>query len=953
MKSIFISYSWDSEIHKEWVKKLADTLQEDENFDVIWDGYDLDSLSDKNSYMEKSVWESDYILIVSTKKYKEKSDERKGGVGIEAYMASANHWGKMTSNNKRTNIILLLREPESIPRYLAGHFHIDFTADDNFPFAIETLKKLLLDQARHTRPEKKTSSVKTYHLTKASEIIGIGAKNRTPIISCENGTDFSGGNKIKFELWEVKNPGGMSSHILALHNNIHIGQTLERAADEIIDKNIKISTLQILRPKEKKKGSLSFESILKDKEYKTRISISELTYDEYVWDYCIGSDFKDVIPPDAIEFYTNQELCDADGKIFESSIKALEQDLSELSEYSANLIIGSGGIGKTSLCLSLVNRLITNKENDFLTILIRSEDIRKYIENNKLTLLNINGIYDVYELQAKYLNHINIFDKNTFELSIVSGKIIIVIDGLDELSSIFGSRFDLIEFLTSIKKLHSELGASRIVLTTRENTVISDSLIEELNIKKYTLLGFKIENCEKYLATRFKYHDDKFSITSKIIAQILRCSLSSGNRIIPFFVDVISNIYEDNLNNKESDNDFSLNEDETPYPSLNEINDHIIISIFEREKVRHKFPITHIDMLELFKVINLELLESWKLDELSEVVNAFYDNQSSEILSCILKNPLLISGEGKVNYKYEFLHSYFNSLSIFELMLNPVDDNQTIKLLSKSGKDTPEFKDLVKFLQGKPNALMLLKTILIRVRDNALSVEGKDKLSYERSISAVENIISLVNYLKQSTKKVFSDDIKEMYDATVTNKISGLFINGDLPPLDLTDTCISHSKFKNYSRFLKCDFDGAKFNNTQFINCHNDSHKSSSLLKASIDRHSCDVGDLDYSFNMLSDAQETSLEVLNEEMTKFLASFYKGSNFRENNKLHIRFSNHVEGLRKSNFQKLISHGYFRVKKEKEVDIFYEVSESFKPSVRRFLNDGYKDGKIKLFIKLLG
>ncbi|MDO7497441.1 hypothetical protein Q5X69_09210 [Acinetobacter baumannii] len=31
---IFISYSWDSEEHKEWVGNLADCLEEDERFDV-------------------------------------------------------------------------------------------------------------------------------------------------------------------------------------------------------------------------------------------------------------------------------------------------------------------------------------------------------------------------------------------------------------------------------------------------------------------------------------------------------------------------------------------------------------------------------------------------------------------------------------------------------------------------------------------------------------------------------------------------------------------------------------------------------------------------------------------------------------------------------------------------------------------------------------------------------
>ncbi|XCN86030.1 hypothetical protein AAC723_06325 [Klebsiella pneumoniae] len=173
-------------------------------------------------------------------------------------------------------------------------------------------------------------------------------------------------------------------------------------------------------------------------------------------------------------------------------------------------------------------------------------------------------------MQAKYLKHVNVFDRNTFLLSILSGKIIIVIDGLDELSSIFGDKFDLVAFLKSLTRLHDELGETRILLTTRENNSISQELISDLNINVYNLLGFKIANCNKYLNIRFKHNDDKEALISKIISQIEKCSLSGEERIIPFFVDVIANIYEDNLYSGSEDDEFELSQEMTPYPSLNE-----------------------------------------------------------------------------------------------------------------------------------------------------------------------------------------------------------------------------------------------------------------------------------------------------------------------------------------------------------------------------------------------
>src|SRR5690348_15233425 len=106
---VFISYSWDSSDHKAWVKKLADLLEEIEEISVTWDGYDLDSLVDKNYFMEAGICDADYILVVATTGYKIKADDRSHGVGLETFLASAAHWDGMLQD-KRSKVILLQRE---------------------------------------------------------------------------------------------------------------------------------------------------------------------------------------------------------------------------------------------------------------------------------------------------------------------------------------------------------------------------------------------------------------------------------------------------------------------------------------------------------------------------------------------------------------------------------------------------------------------------------------------------------------------------------------------------------------------------------------------------------------------------------------------------------------------------------------------------------------------------
>ena len=136
---VFLSYSWDSEEHHKWVEKFADSLEELEELNVIWDGYDLDSLVDKNEYMQLGVFESDYIMVVATLQYKEKADLRKGGVGIETYMSSAAHWEEL-QKTKKTKVIIALRERDAIPNYLKGQLYIDFSKDQDFE---ESRKKVV------------------------------------------------------------------------------------------------------------------------------------------------------------------------------------------------------------------------------------------------------------------------------------------------------------------------------------------------------------------------------------------------------------------------------------------------------------------------------------------------------------------------------------------------------------------------------------------------------------------------------------------------------------------------------------------------------------------------------------------------------------------------------------------------------------------------------------------
>lgn len=120
---VFVSYSWEDESHKNWVKEFTDRLIAS-GIDAVLDQYDL-TLGDRLPFfMEQSISEADYVLIVCTPSYKEKSDNRAGGVGYEGHIISA----ELLSKGNERKFIPIIRKgtiATALPNCLAGKLGIN------------------------------------------------------------------------------------------------------------------------------------------------------------------------------------------------------------------------------------------------------------------------------------------------------------------------------------------------------------------------------------------------------------------------------------------------------------------------------------------------------------------------------------------------------------------------------------------------------------------------------------------------------------------------------------------------------------------------------------------------------------------------------------------------------------------------------------------------------------
>lgn len=153
--SALISYSWDSEEHKVWVRDIAQRLRRN-GVDVKLDQWHVKPGQSLTQFMEREIVECDHVIIICTPNYYEKSLSRKGGVGYEQQIIS----GHIASGVPREKFIPVVREGNfepgnncSIPPHFSGIFAVDMRNQDSTDGSIELLLRSIFNEPLHAIPE--------------------------------------------------------------------------------------------------------------------------------------------------------------------------------------------------------------------------------------------------------------------------------------------------------------------------------------------------------------------------------------------------------------------------------------------------------------------------------------------------------------------------------------------------------------------------------------------------------------------------------------------------------------------------------------------------------------------------------------------------------------------------------------------------------------------------------
>jgi len=149
---IFISYSWDGDKHKAWVKNLADRLF-NKGVNVVLDQYEAQAGDHITYFMERAVTDTDKVLLILTEGYKRKADELKGGVGFERSLINAEWYKNQTGNNKFIPVLRGKDADKCKPVFIGSFIYIDMSDDALFEEKFKELYFRVYDEPMLKKPK--------------------------------------------------------------------------------------------------------------------------------------------------------------------------------------------------------------------------------------------------------------------------------------------------------------------------------------------------------------------------------------------------------------------------------------------------------------------------------------------------------------------------------------------------------------------------------------------------------------------------------------------------------------------------------------------------------------------------------------------------------------------------------------------------------------------------------
>ena len=940
-KKIFISHSSKDKV---FVRKLANDLKII-GHDVWLDEWEIKVGECIVSKIEEGIKNSEYVIIVLSE-----SSVNSGWVEKEW---KSKYWDEIS--HSRILVLPAIIEECEIPELLKTKKYADFTKNYSIPFfelnkSIQPLVKsnpnsneIVISDANENRILERDLQYSTVleSYKNIPDILRLYDDKRE-VICVES---YKSSDNIGFDLYLTRDYIIEDSEIYFLY--LHRGTANYRTYEFIKDKymkRLKLEQMIILLESDKKTVD-----ILKRKKNITDLYGTEKVFflNEFIWKYCNNDEFRrneNVHVSDFIEPYLKNER--------KKALAYIEEWID--GEDDCLVIKGGGGIGKTTI-VKKINSVISEK---YITVKVIYIDVNAV--KNKLTRYSEMSDHDIdlYDLYVvgnggpEFVSNDGVISRELFKLNYALGNIVFIVDGLDEIISKYGDKFDLHSFLESIKEYNNEdvssIRKSKVLMTGRNiflNKRYADNTDTEIEIAPFdkTMAKMYFESC---FSENKRFVDKGMNLASTLMG-------GEGKiEYIPFVLDIIRRILVETKGGAKLE-DVSF---DSILLDINNRYDYVVYRVCYREIEKYDFGI-NVDMqIQFFMKMACEYDSVLKSGKVKNVLGDITGrNIKSKTMDALYSHPILCSFQDCIKFNYDFFESYFKNIFLYDYLMGNCQCDDTLKyvLSKKMGKFA--INDISGRLRHISEEMIIrfIETIeWIRSQED-LAEEDKDDIISILFIIAIK----VMHVSKSNTKDVNTEVMNNLFGSGA-GVISDVVIKGiseeecDRLVFDFRGLHIKKSKFIDYNKFWECEFD----NETLFEECDFERvHMRKNITTKAIQKNfnACN-GDKSY-YNAIEKQNEDNSGNIKSALTDvkiFLKLFYVRGNMLPLKEDVIRATFKGDAIR---YIKILSENDLierHVSEKKKLGLQWKIKNKYAEGCTKFCFEGVMIKKINDIIKIV-
>lgn len=466
-----------------------------------------------------------------------------------------------------------------------------------------------------------------------------------------------------------------------------------------------------------------------------------------------------------------------------------------------SVILGQGGIGKTTLCKSIATHFARLSEKDEFLLLITKSDIL-----NKYSGLPINSITDLYrEYRNENGDAASSIGDRSFEIALSSGSLVVMIDGIDEIESAIGSNFNMKGFIDSIGSFNDTLGSCKVFLTSRHLGAERFRSLENSDVLE--LKGFTSEDVNEYLD---RLDAQLHRRIRKIIARIQ----TPNGFVNPYLLSIAVRIFAD----ADGSEDVQSN-----YLDSKEPFEFILARMLGREIEKQSLGVSIDSYYELLDYIIIECDNSLSLQDFQGYIEtmlspaglsptALSDNYLKCLLFRVSAQRVVIDQEEYVALiRAKGLHRTITSRST----INAQDISRSMAIFGEDLNDSLGVREhVLQVMLSTGDDISLANTNLAKL------FEGYRSLIQSRIPRAKNAIYSLHDFIIKLNRPKSALETTEVLELLHgSEKFVNMYILGEFPALDLTSKVLESCEFNGYRKFLRCKIDtSVSFRKCRIIN---------------------------------------------------------------------------------------------------------------------------------------